>query len=64
MAKTPAKTTPEPKPAPVSSPADGDPILPDEIAAAVAAGLELDDEQQQIYDDYERACARLAAGVS
>lgn len=76
MAKTPAKPNlPPPLPktddtsAPattddVSPPVSGDPTLPADIAAAVAAGLALDNEQQQIYDDYEQACARLAAGVS
>lgn len=64
MAKTPAKPASPPKADEVPSPVSGDPALPAEIAAAVAAGLELDEEQQQIYDDYEQACARLAAGVS
>lgn len=67
MAKTPAKPNlppPMPRVEDVPPPVSGDPTLPAEIAAVVAAGLELDEEQQQIYDDYEQACARLAAGVS
>lgn len=58
MTKTPVKSEPVP------SPVAGDPTLPEDIAARVAAGLDLDEKQRKILDEYEAACARLAAGVS
>lgn len=64
MVKTPAKPNlppplpPKADPSPVADPS----VLPDDIAAAVASGAELDDDQARIHAAWGERQAALARG--